>query len=84
MISLHCLLAISNKRTPGQFECDVTWFCFSVNFLRSHARCGYCSIVFWGGFGRGMEVEGASFKTGHPKSKGWKSFERKWTGGGRS
>ena len=28
MIPLHCLWAKSNKRTLGQFESDVTWFCF--------------------------------------------------------
>ena len=38
MISLHCLWAKSNNRTRGQFEYDVTWFCFCFNFVRSHAR----------------------------------------------
>ena len=28
MIPLHCLWAKSNNRTHGQFECDITWFCF--------------------------------------------------------
>ena len=32
MIPLYCLWAKSNNRTHGQFECDVTWFCF-VFFL---------------------------------------------------
>ena len=24
----------------------VTWFCFCFDFVHSHARCGYCSIVY--------------------------------------
>ena len=43
--SLHCLWAKSNNRMRGQFEYDVTWFCFCFDFVRSHARCGCCSIV---------------------------------------
>ena len=54
MILTHCLWAKSN-RTRGQFECDVTWFCFCFDFVRSHARCGCCSIVVEGeGGGRGF------------------------------
>ena len=54
MMHLHYLWAKLNKRTCGQFKCDVTWFCFCFNFVRLHARCGYCSIVcfllfFFGG-----------------------------------
>ena len=45
MIPLHCLWAKSNNRTHGQFECDVTWFCFCFDFVRSNVRCGCCSIV---------------------------------------
>ena len=47
MIQLHCLWAESNNRARGQFECDVTWFCFGFgfDFVRSHARFGCCSIV---------------------------------------
>ena len=45
MIPLYCLLAKSNNRTRGQFDSDVTWFCFCLDFVRSHARCGCCSIV---------------------------------------
>ena len=45
MIPLHYLWAKLNNRTRGQFECDVTWFCFCFDFVRSHARCGCCSIV---------------------------------------
>ena len=30
----------------GQFECDVACFCFfCFDFVRSHVRCGCCSIV---------------------------------------
>ena len=42
---LHCLWAKWNNRMRGQFECDVTWFCSCFDFVRSHARCGCCSIV---------------------------------------
>ena len=45
MIPLHCLWAKLNDRTCGQFESDVTWFCFCFSFVHSHARCGYCSIA---------------------------------------
>ena len=44
-IPLHCLWAKSNNRTRDQFEYDVTWFCFCFDFVRSHVRCGFCSIV---------------------------------------
>ena len=44
MIPLHSLWAKSNKRTRGQFECDVNWFCFCFDFVRSLARCGCCFI----------------------------------------
>ena len=36
MIPLHCLWPKSNSRTRGQFECDVTWFCFCFDFVRLH------------------------------------------------
>ena len=38
MISLHCLWTKSNNITRGQFECEVTWFCFCFDFVRSHAH----------------------------------------------
>ena len=44
-IPLHRLWTKSNNRARGQFECDVTWFCFWFDFFRSHARFGCCSIV---------------------------------------
>ena len=34
----------SNNRMRGQFECDVTFFLF--DFVRSHVRCGCCSLVY--------------------------------------
>ena len=43
MMPLHCLWAKSNNRTRSQFECDVTFF--YIDFVRSHARWGCCSIV---------------------------------------
>ena len=36
--SLHCLIDQSNTRTRGQFEYDITWFCFYFDFVRSNAR----------------------------------------------
>ena len=76
MIPLHCLWAKSNNRTRGQFECDVKWFCFCFDFVRSHARWGCCFIVCWRGW------EGASFKIGHPRPREWSSFGRIWADGG--
>ena len=38
MIPLYCLRAKSNNRTRGQFECDVTWFSFCFDFVRSHEQ----------------------------------------------
>ena len=46
MIPLHCLWANSNDRMCGQFECDVTCFCFCFDLVRSHALRGRCSYVF--------------------------------------
>ena len=78
MIPLHCLWAKSNNRTRGQFECDVTWFCFHFDFIRSHARCGCCSLVCLRGW-----VDGGRdlFKLEHPRSRGWKNSGRRWAGG---
>ena len=45
MIPLHCLWAKPNNKTRGQFEWDVTWFCFFFYFVRSHARGGCRYIV---------------------------------------
>ena len=41
----------------GQLEFDVTWLCFCFNFVRSHARCGCCSIVCWRGRGLGVRLK---------------------------
>ena len=43
--TMTCLWDKSNNRTRGQFECDVTWFCFCFDFVRSHAQSGFCSVV---------------------------------------
>ena len=43
---MHCLWAESNNRVHGQFECDLIWFCFCFDFVRSHARLCCFSIVF--------------------------------------
>ena len=45
MIPLHWWWAESNNRARSHFECDVTWFCFCFDFVRSHARCRCCFIV---------------------------------------
>ena len=45
IIPLDCLWAKSNNRTRGQFECDVTWFCFCFDFLRSHVQRGCYFVV---------------------------------------
>ena len=45
VIPLHYLRAKSNNWTRGQFECNVTWFCFCFDFVRSHARCGCCLMA---------------------------------------
>ena len=66
---LHCLKTKSNNKTRGEFECNVTWFCFCFDFVRSHARCGCCSIVCRIEWGKGS------------RSRGWKIFESRWTGG---
>ena len=88
MTPLHCLCAKSNNRTSDQFECDVTWFCFCFDFVRSHARCSCCSIVCWrgwkegeGGGGGGGGGGRGSFKIGRPRSRGWKYFRHCWTRG---
>ena len=78
MIPLHCLWTKSNNRTRGQFECDVTYFCFCFDFIRSQALCGCCSIVGWRGWGEWVG-KGGSFKIGRPSSRGWKYFGRRWT-----
>ena len=82
--SKNYLWANSNNRTRGQCECDVTWFCFCFDFVRSHARCGCCSIVLFeevGGGSRGVGGGGGSFEIGRPRSRGWEHFGRRWTGG---
>ena len=45
MIPLNCLWVESKNRPRGQFECDMTWFCFCFDFVRSRTRFGCCSIV---------------------------------------
>ena len=47
MTTLHCLLAKSDNRIRGQFECDMIWFYFDFDFVPSHVRCGCRSIVCW-------------------------------------
>ena len=62
MIPLHCLWAKSNSRMHGQFKFDVTFF-FGFDFVCSHARWSYYSIVCWRGWGVGavrlkLDVQG--------------------------
>ena len=72
MIPLNCLWGKSNNRTRGQFECNVTWFCFVLFFIFYffflHARCGCYSIFCWGGPRRGV------LKIVLPSSKGVEKF----------
>ena len=75
MTPTHCLWTELNNRTRGQFECNVTWFCFGFHFVRSRARRGCCSIVCWSRWGR----EFASNRTS--KVKGAGNFGRRWTRG---
>ena len=61
--SLHNLWAKLHDRTRGQFERNVTWFCFCFNLVRSHVQCCYCSIACWrgwegGGFLLKLDVQG--------------------------
>ena len=69
MIPLHCLWTNSNNRTPSQFEC--TWLAF-VFVLTLFAHDGII-LREWG-----------SFEIGRPRSRGWKNFELRWTGGEKS
>ena len=83
MIPLQCLWAKSNNRLHGQFECDVTWFCFYFDFVRSHVRCDCCSIVGWKGL---LGVGGGGWRPGVRLNyvlgpRGEKNFGRRWTGG---
>ena len=57
MIPLHCFWAKSNNRMPGQFECDVTWFCFCFNSVCPHAQCCCCSIFCWRGWGVFLKLD---------------------------
>ena len=45
MIPLYYLWDESNNRAHGQFECDVTRFCFYFDFICLHTRFSCCSIV---------------------------------------
>ena len=60
MIPLHCLWAKSNNRTHGQFECDVTWFCFCfISFDRMYGAVIVPQFVGEGGGNRlKLDVQG--------------------------
>ena len=75
MMPLRCLCAKSSNRTRGQFEHDVTWFCFCFDFVHSLAWCCCCSIVCW------RSGRGDLFKIGRPRSRGWKMVVHRWTRG---
>ena len=68
MIQLHCLWVTSKNWTCGQFEWDVTRFCF--DFVRSHG---------W----YHLERDGL-FKIRRPRSREWNIFGRRSTEGVRS
>ena len=69
MIPLHGLRAKSKNRTRGQFECDVTWFCCSFDFVRLHALYH-------------LERGEGSFEIGQPWCREWKNFKLRWIGKG--
>ena len=58
MMSSYCLGAKSNNRTRVQLECDMTWFCFCFDFVRSHVRCGCWSIERIGWVRLKLDVQG--------------------------
>ena len=62
MIPLHCLWAKSNNRMWR------AWFCFCIDFVRSHALCGCCSIVF-------LREWGDLIENGLPRSRGGKVLD---------
>ena len=71
--SFNDTIAKSNNVMRGQFECDVTWFCFSFDFVCSRVWCCCCSTVCSiGGEGR-LKIE-------RPNSRGWKKCGPRWTG----
>ena len=46
LMILHCLSTKSENRTRGQFECDVTWFCFClILFVLMHSMVVVPSFV---------------------------------------
>ena len=62
MIPLHCLWTKSNKRTRGQFECDMTLFLF----------CSFtCTVRL---LFHSLLERGSSFKIGGPESKKVEKF----------
>ena len=73
MMPLHCLWAKSNNRARVQFQFYVIWFCFFF-WLRSFT----CTVQLL--LHRFLERMGGSFKIGHPRSRGWGNFGRRWTG----
>ena len=56
-----------NNRTIGQFESDVTWFCFCFAFVWSHA--------WYHSEGEGLREIGCT------RSRKWKNFGYRWTKG---
>ena len=65
VIPLQFLWTKLNKRTRGQFECDMTLFCFCFDLF-------LCTVSFG---------EGGLFEIGHPRPREWKKFRRRWTEG---
>ena len=75
MIPLHCLWAKSNNRARGQFNVVGLGLIFVfILFVHMHGAVVIPQFV-----GEGVMV---SFKIGWPRSRGWKNFRRRWTGGG--
>ena len=72
MIPLHCLWAKSNNGRRDQFECDVTWFYFCFNFVRSHARSVRKKRVRLKLYVHGQEGEKISDLDGQAGEESWK------------
>ena len=76
MILLHCLWAKSNNKTHGQFECDMTWFCFYFDC------CLFtCTVQLL--FHSSLEVmKWGLIKIGCQRSREWKNVGPGEGGGG--
>ena len=82
MIPLNCLWGKSNNRTRGQFECNVTWFCFVLFFIFYFFFYMHGAVVI--PYFVGEDQGGGFLKLYVQVPRGWKNFARTWTGGWES